>query len=90
MQTYTHTEMLMGSKNISISDEAYQRLASLKRPNESFTQVINRLTQKRSILDLAGTLSEQEAAEIIENINNLRKDSEKSLMQNLSEVEASS
>ena len=80
----------MGSKNISISDEAYQRLASLKRPNESFTQVINRLTQKRSILDLAGTLSEQEAAEIIENINNLRKDSEKSLMQNLGEVEASS
>jgi len=79
----------MGSKNISISDEAYKRLASLKRPNESFTQVINRLTQKRSILDLAGTLSEQEAAEIIENINNLRKDSEKSLMQNLGEVEAS-
>jgi len=89
MHTHTHTEMLMGSKNISISDEAYQRLASLKRPNESFTQVINRLTQKRSILDLAGTLSEQEAAEIIENINNLRKDSEKSLMQNLGEVEAS-
>ena len=71
----------MGSKNISISDEAYQRLASLKRPNESFTQVINRLTQKRSILDLTGTLSEQEAVEIIENINNLRKYSEKSLMQ---------
>lgn len=79
----------MGSKNISISDEAYQRLASLKRPNESFTQVINRLTQKRSILELAGTLSEQEAAEIIENINNLRKDIEKSLMQNLGKVEAS-
>ncbi|MBD3205080.1 hypothetical protein GF319_01900 [Candidatus Bathyarchaeota archaeon] len=79
----------MGSKNISISDEAYQRLAALKKPNESFTQVINRLTQKRSILELAGTLSEQEAAEIIENINNLREDSEKSLMRNLRKVEAS-
>jgi predicted CopG family antitoxin len=80
--------MCMGSRNISISEEAYQRLASLKRPNESFTQVINRLTQKRSILDLAGTLSEQDAAEIIENINNLRKDSEDSLLRNIGKVEA--
>jgi predicted CopG family antitoxin len=79
----------MGSKNISISEEAYQRLASLKKPNESFTQVINRLTQKRSILELAGTLSEQEAAEIIEHIYDLRKDSEKSLMRNIGKVEAS-
>jgi predicted CopG family antitoxin len=39
----------MGSKNISISEEAYQRLASLKKPNESFTHVINWLTNKRSI-----------------------------------------
>lgn len=81
--------MHMGSKNISISEEAYQRLASLKKPNESFTQVINRLTQKRSILELAGTLTEQEAADITENINNLRKDSEKSLMRNIGKVEAS-
>jgi predicted CopG family antitoxin len=70
--------MPMGSKNISISEEEYQRLASLKKPNESFTQVINRLTQRRSILELAGALSEQEAAEITENITLLRKDSEKS------------
>lgn len=73
----------MGSKNISISEEAYQRLASLKKPNESFTQVINRLTQKRSILELAGTLSDEDAAEIIENINTLRKDAEKSLTRNI-------
>ena len=80
--------MCMGSRNISISEEAYQRLASLKRPNESFTQVINRLTQKRSILELAGTLSEEDAAEVIENINNLRKDIEESLLYD-DEVEAS-
>ena len=80
--------MYMGSKNISISEEAYQRLSALKKPNESFTQVINRLTQKRSILELAGTLSEEDAAEIIENINNLRKDSEKSLLRSIGEAEA--
>ena len=79
----------MGTKNISISEEAYQRLSSLKKPNESFTQVINRLTQKRSILDLAGTLSEQEAEEIMENINILRDESNKSLLGKISSVEAS-
>ena len=80
--------MYMGTKNISISEEAYQRLASLKKPNESFTQVINRLTQKRSILELAGTLSEQEAEEIIENINLLRDESNKSLLRKIGSVEA--
>jgi predicted CopG family antitoxin len=54
----------MGTKNISISEEAYERLAALKRPNESFTEVVNRLTMKRSILELAGILSEKEGEEI--------------------------
>ena len=56
--------MQMGAKNISISDEAYTRLASLKRPNESFTDVVNRLTGKRSILELAGTLTKDEGEEL--------------------------
>ena len=81
--------MHMGTKNISISEEAYQRLASLKKPNESFTQVINRLTQKRSILELAGTLSEQEAEEMMENINILRDECNKSLLRKMGSVEAS-
>ncbi len=81
--------MHMGTKNISISEEAYQRLASLKKPNESFTQVINRLTQKRSILELAGTLSEQEAEEMMENINILRDEGNKSLLRKMGSVEAS-
>ena len=54
-----HTYMcvdLMGSKNISISDEAYLRLSELKSRNESFTDVINRLTKKTNILDLKGII----------------------------------
>jgi predicted CopG family antitoxin len=50
----------MGVKNISISDEAYTRLASFKMPNESFTDVINGLTGRRSILELAGILTKRE------------------------------
>jgi len=62
----------MGAKNISISDEAYTRLASLKRPNESFTDVVNRLTGKRSILELAGTLTKDEGEELRRRIDETR------------------
>jgi predicted CopG family antitoxin len=51
----------LGSKNISISDEAYARLAALKGPNESFTDVVNRLTGKNSLMALAGVLTEEDA-----------------------------
>jgi len=63
----------MGSKNISISDEAYSRLAAQKKSHESFTDVINRLTEKRSVLELAGVLTKSEAKELKSNIRKLRK-----------------
>jgi len=63
----------MGTKNISISEEAYERLAALKRPNESFTEVVNRLTRKRSILELAGALTGKEGDEIRGEVAELRK-----------------
>jgi predicted CopG family antitoxin len=64
--------MRMGAKNISISDEAYTRLASMKTDNESFTDVINRLTGKRSILELAGTLTGEECSELSDAVKGLR------------------
>jgi predicted CopG family antitoxin len=69
----------MGTKNISISEEAYERLAALKKQNESFTDVVNRLTMKRSILELAGALTEKEGEEIRRSIEELREDSSKRL-----------
>ena len=66
----------MGNKNISISDEAYMRLYKLKGKEESFTDVINRLTKRTNILDLGGVLSERETNELKSVIANLRKDSE--------------
>ncbi|HEX9430972.1 hypothetical protein E6H13_09905 [Candidatus Bathyarchaeota archaeon] len=62
----------MGTRNISISDEAYIKLAALKEPGESFTDVINRLAGKGSILDLAGILSPKQAAELRSKVREVR------------------
>jgi len=69
----------MGSRNISISDEAYHKLRDLKMKNESFTDVINRLTKKTSILELKGLLSISEADSILNSIEESRKLSRKRL-----------
>lgn len=62
----------MRTRNISISDEAYSRLAAEKKPNESFTDVINRITGKRSILELKGLLSKKEGSAMLSEINKIR------------------
>ena len=67
----------MGSKNISISDEAYLRLSELKSKNESFTELIYRLTNKTNVLDLKGIISEDEGKSLEKNIRNSRKLSNK-------------
>ncbi len=45
------------TKVISLSDSAYEGLKSLKKGNESFSEVVNRITtytKRNSLLDLAG------------------------------------
>lgn len=75
--THTHIGYTLGTKNISISDEAYSRLAAHKGYNESFTDVINRLTRKKSILDLVGVLNYSQAEEVRSEIRKMRKRSAK-------------
>ena len=44
----------MAHKTITISVKAYEVLLRLKEPRESFTDVILRLTSRRSLLEFAG------------------------------------
>lgn len=62
----------MSSKSISISESAYRKLKALKNENESFTDAVNRLTQERSLLEIAGILSDEEADDIRDNFEDLR------------------
>lgn len=48
----------MGTKVISIMDDAYDLLVKYKRPRESFSEVIRRLAPKRgNLMDFAGAWS---------------------------------
>lgn len=49
------------SKSIRLSEEAYERLAAHKREDETFSDVVLRLAGERSLLDIAGILSDAEA-----------------------------
>jgi len=63
----------MPTRTISITEEAYERLKTRKEKNESFTDVINRITGKVSIMELAGILSNEEADKLENHIKERRK-----------------
>ncbi len=56
--------MYMATKTISIGEDAYDILASQKKEYESFTDVIKRIARQRSLLELAGILTDEEAKTI--------------------------
>jgi predicted CopG family antitoxin len=65
----------MATKTLSITEEAYDILRSIKGENESFTNAIIRLADKKSILELAGLISEEEAKSIKSAIKKRREES---------------
>ncbi|MBI4149281.1 antitoxin VapB family protein [Candidatus Woesearchaeota archaeon] len=67
----------MATKTISITEDAYERLKSRKKGNESFSDVINKITAQRSLLELAGRLSSDEARAVEEQIQHAREKTNK-------------
>jgi predicted CopG family antitoxin len=62
----------MGTKTIRLDDEAYERLASRKREGESFSDVVKRVAGERSLLEIAGILSDEGAETMRETITERR------------------
>lgn len=48
-------------RNVRLTEEAYRRLKRRKEPGESFSDTVERLAGERSLLDLVGILSDEEA-----------------------------
>ncbi len=64
----------MAVKTITITEEAYRKLARLKRESESFTEVINRVLGGPSALELAGLLDSATADKVEAKIRKMRRD----------------
>ena len=73
----------MGTKTITIMDDAYELLARNKRKNESFSEEIRRITaRKGNIMDCAGLwsdMSSKESEDMKKAISQFRRNSTKSL-----------
>ena len=63
----------MATKTISITEEAYRKLARLKRENESFSIVIERITGKAKLSELYGILSKHAGDKLEKSILEGRK-----------------
>lgn len=51
----------MAYRTIGLADDAYRMLKRAKRPGESFTDTVRRLTGPEVLLDLIGSLSREDA-----------------------------
>ncbi len=66
--------MFMATKTITVTDESYQMLKSIKQQGESFSELIKRaFSPKRDIMKFAGIISEEDAEGIKASIRELRE-----------------
>lgn len=86
INTHTYT-YCMATKTITITTEAYEKLAVLKGVKESFSDVINKITGKNSLFDLIGILSKEEADELESNVKDLRKRMRKDIDRRVSQLQ---
>jgi len=73
----------MGTKTLTITDSAYERLAALKKSKDSFSDVVIKLTSKYALLDLVGILSPSDAVKLEANIEKSRKATKEALKNSL-------
>ncbi len=71
---YTHVYTYMATKTISITREAYDRLRARKGPEDSFSDVVLRLTERRPLAEYAGMLNKTSVKAMRKAIEQARKD----------------
>lgn len=74
-----YTQIDMASKNISIPEDVYRRLAEEKRKGESFGDVLDRMMKGRPLSGFSGEWSEKTASLAEEAVQEGRKGSDEKL-----------
>ncbi len=63
----------MAVKTITVTEDAYEALKSLKTSNESFSKTILRVAGRRSLKEFVGVLSEESANRLEGAIKEMRR-----------------
>ncbi len=63
----------MSARTLSLSEEVYARLDAERKEGESFDDVITRLTEKKSLMNIVGFLKEKDAEEMRHVIGEMRE-----------------
>lgn len=72
----------MGTKTISIMDDAYEILKKNKRKGESFSDVIRRTFPRKNIMRFAGLWKNVDTEKMKKDIQELRKRSTREMLEN--------
>ncbi|MEY7851593.1 antitoxin VapB family protein [Natrarchaeobius sp. A-rgal3] len=64
----------MGTKTISLADDAYEKLKAHKREGESFSDVVRRLTGGVTLAEYHGALEEETADELAAIVDHRREE----------------
>jgi predicted CopG family antitoxin len=65
----------MATKNISLDEDAYNRLDELKEDEESFSDVVKKITKRKSLREISGIISEDEAEKMRKYVEKSREKS---------------
>lgn len=75
----------MAFKTITLSEEAYKRLKERKKGNESFSDVIIRLTSNSSLRDFVGIVDDTLLDELEKNIEKMRTNRSKQFLESITD-----
>lgn len=76
----------MGTKTISLADDAYEKLKAHKREGESFSDVVRRLAGGVTLAEYHGILDEETADDLERVIEERREDRSSSHRERVSEI----
>ena len=71
----------MATKTVSISEEAYNLLKSMREGKESFTEIIIKIAKKDPLSKLVGVLTKKDADELRNYVKTSRGQTEKRLQE---------
>ncbi|MFB6191106.1 MAG: antitoxin VapB family protein [Candidatus Nanohaloarchaea archaeon] len=77
----------MGTKSITITEDAYEDLASRKKEGESFSDVIERIAGRKPLSELSEVVDEESGEEIAERIEEVRDEIDREIEERVERVE---